>query len=188
MIPWRIKKPFAWLAEEFSQWFRAFLSRIPGQVGCFLRAKLYGFHSGAKSRVFDHVIIHHPQKLRLGKNVQIASACHLNAGGGIEIADNTLVGPKVSIWSQNHIFARTDLPICDQGYEFAPVKIEEDVWIGCGAIILPGVVLARGCVIGAGAVVTNSTQPNTVYAGVPARAINTRNDAPPHDQYTERAA
>jgi maltose O-acetyltransferase len=185
MIPWRIKKPFAYIAEEFTQWHRAILSRIPGQIGSFLRAKLYGFHSGPKSRVFDHVIIHHPQKLRLGKNVQIAAACHLNAGGGIEIADNTLIGPNVSIWSQNHIYASAGIPICDQGYEFAPVRIEEDVWIGCGAIILPGVVLARGCVIGAGAVVTSSTKPNTVYAGVPARPINQRTGTA---EYTERAA
>lgn len=185
MIPWRIKKPFAILRAETAQWFRAALTRIPGQIGCFLRAKLYGFHSGSKSRVFENVIIHHPEKLRLGKNVQIATACQLNAGGGIEIADNTLIGPSVSIWSQNHIFTRADLPICDQGYEFAPVKIEQDVWIACGAIILPGVVLARGCVIGAGAVVTSSTQPNTVYAGVPARPINKRTGTA---DYTERAA
>jgi acetyltransferase-like isoleucine patch superfamily enzyme len=174
MIPWPIKKPFAILRWELTQWLRASLIRVPGSIGCWLRGKFYGYQSGPESRVFENVVIYHPQKLRLGKNVQIAVGCHINAGGGIEIADNTLIGPRVSIWSQNHIYTSADVPICEQGYEFRAVKIEEDVWIGCGAIILPGVSIARGCVIGAGAVVTCSTEPFMVYAGVPARAIAKR--------------
>jgi maltose O-acetyltransferase len=174
MIPWLIRKPFAACSAELSQWFRAALSRLPGSTGCCLRYRLYGYHAGSKSRVHQNVVIYHPQKLRLGTNVQIGIACHLNAGGGIDIGDNTLIGPRVSIWSQNHIYASADLPICRQGYEYKPVNIEEDVWIGCGAIILPGVRLRRGCVIGAGAVVTHSTEPFTVYAGVPAQAIKKR--------------
>lgn len=161
---------------EIQEWFQAGLIRIPGLIGCWFRAKLYGYSSGQRTHVWDDVIIYHPRKLRLGTNVQIVRGCQINAGGEIEIGDNVLIGPGVFIWSQNHTFSRTDIPVCDQGYDFLPVKIEEDVWIGARAIILPGVCIRRGCVIAAGSVVTHSTEPNTLYAGVPARAIKKRLD------------
>jgi maltose O-acetyltransferase len=53
----------------------------------------------------------------------------------------------------------------------APVEVRDDAWIGAQAVILPGVVVGEGCVVGAGAVVHRSTEPYTVVAGVPARAI-----------------
>jgi maltose O-acetyltransferase len=186
MIPWLIRKPFSACRTEIGQWFRASLSRLPGSIGSWLRNKFYGYHPGKKSRVQQHVVIYHPQRLTLGVNVQISIGCHLNAGGGIDVGDNTLIGPRVSIWSQNHIYTSADLPICQQGYEYSLVKIEEDVWIGCGAIILPGVTLRRGCVIGAGAVVTRSTDPYTVYAGVPARAIKKRTSIESPNEAAER--
>lgn len=163
-----------WIRFEIMAWYRAFLGAIPGDIGCLVRGKLYGFACGRRARLWDNVIVYHPHRLRLGANVQIVPGCQINAGGGVEIGDNTLVGPGVFIWSQNHAYARADTPIHEQGYEYLPVKIEEDVWIGAGAIILPGVCLRRGSVIAAGSVVTNSTDPNTLYAGVPARPVKTR--------------
>jgi galactoside O-acetyltransferase len=53
----------------------------------------------------------------------------------------------------------------------APIEIEDDVWIGAGAIVLPGVTVGRGAVIGAGAVVTRSVEALSIVAGVPAREI-----------------
>ena len=55
--------------------------------------------------------------------------------------------------------------------EDAPVVIEDDVWIGAGAIVLPGVTVGRGSIVAAGAVVTRSIEPHTIVAGVPARQI-----------------
>lgn len=52
------------------------------------------------------------------------------------------------------------------------IEIENDVWIGAGAIILPNIKIGEGAVVGAGAVVTKDVQPYTVVAGVPARVIN----------------
>nr|WP_275887151.1 DapH/DapD/GlmU-related protein [Arenimonas caeni] len=51
------------------------------------------------------------------------------------------------------------------------IVIEDDVWVGAGAIVLPNVVLGRGCVVGAGSVVTRSVPPGCVYAGNPARFL-----------------
>ncbi|NMC13019.1 MAG: acyltransferase, partial [Chloroflexi bacterium] len=53
-----------------------------------------------------------------------------------------------------------------------------DVWIGAGVKILDGVVVSKGCVLAAGAVITHSTEPYGVYAGVPARRIKDRGDKP----------
>lgn len=54
---------------------------------------------------------------------------------------------------------------------FKPIHIEENVWIGAGAIILPGVRIGAGAIVAAGAVVTKNVAPRTVVAGVPARKI-----------------
>lgn len=53
----------------------------------------------------------------------------------------------------------------------APITIGEGSWLGAGCQVLPGVEVARGCVVAAGAVVTRSTQPDGLYAGIPARRI-----------------
>jgi acetyltransferase-like isoleucine patch superfamily enzyme len=63
-----------------------------------------------------------------------------------------------------------------QGIYTAPVVIEDDVWIGIGAVILQGVRIGRGSIIGAGAVVNRDVESGTVVAGVPAREIRQRND------------
>lgn len=59
-----------------------------------------------------------------------------------------------------------------------PIVVGDGAWIGANAVILGGVSIAPGCVIGAGAVVTRSTEPDGVYAGVPARRIRTLVDEP----------
>lgn len=161
-----------WL--EGGEWGRAFLRAIPGEIGCFLRGKLYGFRAGKKTRVLSHVLIYHPGQLILGDRVGISSHCQLNAAGGITICNGVLIGPGTLIWSQNHRYQLAGIPIADQGYERAEVRIDEDVWIAAGCIILPGVHLARGTVVAAGAVVARSTEPYAIVAGIPARSIGCR--------------
>ena len=85
-----------------------------------------------------------------------------------------MVGPGVMIWSLNHQYKSRGLPIRSQGYCQKPVRIEDDVWIGAAAIVLPGVSLAQGTVVAAGAIVTKSTEPYSVVAGVPACPIGNR--------------
>ncbi|HVA26972.1 MAG TPA: acyltransferase [Candidatus Baltobacteraceae bacterium] len=64
------------------------------------------------------------------------------------------------------MFARPSVP--------KPIRIEDDVWIGAGAVILPGVVVRRGSVIGANAVVTRDTEEYSVNVGIPAKKIRSR--------------
>jgi acetyltransferase-like isoleucine patch superfamily enzyme len=162
------------IRSEAVLWFRSMLRSIPGEVGCWFRKRFYGFHSGARTRVLTSVIIHYPEGLLIGNDVGIADGCQLNAAGGIEIGDAVFIGPSVIIWSQNHAYERCDLRIMDQGYERSKVTIEDDVWIGAGAIILPGVRLSRGTVVAAGAVVTRTTDAYAIVGGVPARPLGSR--------------
>ena len=59
----------------------------------------------------------------------------------------------------------------DQLIKAAPVTVEDDVWLGTGSIILPGVTVGRGAIIAAGAIVTQDVEPYTIVAGSPAKAV-----------------
>ena len=159
---------------EFREWYRAFLQAIPGEIGCALRNGLYGFRSDRTARVLSHVTVHCPQRLSIGPNTGIAAYCQLHAGGGLDIGSNVLIGPGVLIWSQSHRWESACELIRGQGWKRERVTIEDDVWIGGGALILPGVCLRKGTVVAAGAVVTRSTEPNTLVGGVPANRIGNR--------------
>jgi len=112
--------------------------------------------------------------------IKIGSYCTINrfailAGhGGLEIGDNVLIAPNVIINPQNHIFKDPDLPIWKQGISCDGIKIEDDVWLGAGAIILDGVTIGKGSIIGAGAVVTKAIPQYSVAVGVPAKVIKKR--------------
>jgi maltose O-acetyltransferase len=162
--------------RELIEWFRALLRAIPGELGCWLRNRLYGFRAASGVRVLSQVFVYCPGNLRIGARSGISSHCQIHAGGGIDIGNDVLIGPGVLIWSQSHNYHALTIPIRLQGWRRAPIVIEDDVWIGGGAIILPGVRLSRGTVVAAGAVVTHSSEPNTVVAGVPGRQIARRDE------------
>jgi len=115
-----------------------------------------------------------------GGFIQVGSDCSINAyailhgNGGISMGEGVRVAPHAVIVSANHIYADPDKFIYEQGESERGVTIESDVWIGAGACVLDGVVIARGSVIGAGSVVTRATKPYSVNAGVPARQIASR--------------
>ncbi|QOY62012.1 acyltransferase [Lysobacter sp. H21R4] len=95
--------------------------------------------------------------------------------GPVRIGDYVLMAPEVIIFSRNHSFMDRDVRICDQGYgPELPVEICDDVWIGARAIILPGLVIGKGAVVGAGSVVTKSVAPYSVVAGNPAKTVKMR--------------
>ena len=96
-------------------------------------------------------------------------------GSYTKIGDNVMMGEACIIYTRNHRFDRTDIPMCQQGFdEYKPVVISNDVWIGARVTILPGTKIGTGVVIGAGAVVTGEIPDYAIVGGVPAKVIRFR--------------
>jgi len=119
---------------------------------------------GTNVRLRWPVVIYHPEGLRLGNDVAIGEFSHIRASGGVTIGNRVLLASHVVVTSRTHPLAPPRWGVTED----RPIVIEDDVWIGAGAIVLPGVTLGRGSVVAAGAVVTRSVPPMTVVAGVPA--------------------
>lgn len=113
-------------------------------------------------------------KVEIGDNSSIGVNCELV--GKVIIGKNVMMGPEVVFYSINHEFKDKTKTIIEQGYqEERPVIVEDDVWIGRRAIVLPGVTIKKGTVVGAGAVVTKTFPEYSVIAGNPAKVISNRN-------------
>ncbi len=113
--------------------------------------------------------------LFMGKNSSIGAFSYIGCSGQIKIGNFVMIGPRCTMIAEEHNFAKLNETIQSQGVCQIGIEIEDNVWIGANVTIVDGVVIRTGCVIGAGAVVTKSTEPNSVYAGVPARKIRERN-------------
>ena len=93
--------------------------------------------------------------------------------GELIIGDNVMIAPNVVIRASNHGINRKS-SMRFQPHTYGEIIIEDDVWIGSNAVITPGVILAKGTVVGAGAVVTKSTDAYNIVGGIPARKIGER--------------
>ncbi len=112
--------------------------------------------------------------IRLGDDSDLGVDCQIH--GRVTIGKNSFMGPEVAIWTTNHRFDRTDIPMMFQGNQVQkPVFIGNDVWIGTRAILLPGVHVGDHSIIGAGAVVAKDVPPWAIVVGNPARVVRYRN-------------
>ena len=115
--------------------------------------------------------------LTIGRHIWISRGCLLQCAGRIEIGDDVLIGEYTSIRDTQHGYERSDMVIRAQKDIVGELKIENNVWIGRGCLILGkpgGIVIGTGSIIGANSVVTRSIPPHTVWGGVPARFIKVR--------------
>lgn len=113
-------------------------------------------------------------RIEIGKKSGIGKNCKVP--NNILIGDYVMMGNNVTIFSSTHNFDRTDIPMLLQGgFKYPPFIIEDDVWIGQNAIILPKVgKIAKGTIIGAGSVVTKQFPPYAIIGGNPAKQIGSR--------------
>lgn len=109
------------------------------------------------------------QNIHIGDHVYLNVLCTILDCNEVHIGHHVMIGPNVQIYCAAHLL-QAEARI--QGWEVAkPVVIEDNAWIGGGAILLPGVRIGRNAVIGAGAVVPRSVPANTVVVGNPARVV-----------------
>ena len=122
---------------------------------------------GARVSISPDARIWGADKVTLEDDVGINAFTHILGGGGVHIGARTQISTGCSIAAITH---SEEIATRFQGIEI-PVTIEEDCWLGTGAIVLPGVRIGRGSIIGAGAVVTKDIPPFSIAVGVPARVI-----------------
>ena len=111
--------------------------------------------------------------IRVGRNVFINQNCTLYDLGGLDIGDDVMIGPNVSILTAGHPLEPSQRRTATIG---KPIVIERNVWIAAGATILGGVTVGENSVIAAGSVVTRDVPPNTLVGGNPARVIRSIGD------------
>ena len=116
--------------------------------------------------------------LKIGSNSNIGPYSYIGCSVYIEIGDNVMISPRVSIYAENHVFNSTAIPMKQQGVNKQFVIIGDDCWIAANSIILAGVTIGKGSVVAAGSVVTKDVPPYSVVAGVPAEIIKSRMQAP----------
>jgi maltose O-acetyltransferase len=134
-----------------------------------------GHHAGI--HLGCHLWFYSPRQVRrdgfrLGDHSRVNRNCCLDVRGGLDVGAHVSVSPEVAILTASHGVNDPRFRV-----ELAPVVIEDRVWIGTRATILPGVTLGRGSVVAAGAVVTRDVAPLTIVAGVPAKPVGRRDAA-----------
>jgi acetyltransferase-like isoleucine patch superfamily enzyme len=188
--------------KRFEDWL-VLVARCPRTTSCPIGVSIVGrrISLGANTIVEEGVLLEVGQssscceKISIGNNceirngaqirswlgqVSIGNNCSINSNtllfgtGGIIIGNYVRIAANCVIVASSHVYKDCTKPICTQGFTAKGILIEDDVWIGAGACILDGVTIGRGSVIGAGAVVRNSTEPFSVNVGVPAKIIGTR--------------
>jgi acetyltransferase-like isoleucine patch superfamily enzyme len=119
---------------------------------------------------------HGPGALHVGKGTYVGESNNLRSEGAeIRIGEQCLISQFVSLIASGHGYERRDLRIVEQPVPAKlGVTIGDDVWIGCNAVVLPGVSIGAGAVVAAGAIVTRDVAPYCIVAGSPARVVGER--------------
>lgn len=148
-----------------------------------LKIKWRNYAIGANFYAGLRVNLWAKNSLKIGKNFYIGRDSQIEAD--CTIGDNVIFGNKVAVVGKyDHNYQQMGVPIRmasrirDEHYTWKGLTsktiIEDDVWVGYGAIIMSGVTIRKGCIIAAGSVVTKSTVPYSIYGGNPAKKITSR--------------
>lgn len=112
--------------------------------------------------------------LRIGNHSNIGPFAYVGCSGFIEIGNNVMISPRVSLYAENHNFSDVERPMKEQGVTKKFIKIEDDCWIAANSIILAGVTVGKGAIVAAGSVVTKDVPPFAIVAGNPAKVLKYR--------------
>lgn len=174
-------------ADELWLWL---LCAVPLRLGVWLRARLLPRvlgHLGPHARVLSGFRVTSADKVHIGAHCNFAQNVFITGGGGVRIGDWVGFGPDVKVWSVNHRFDDPDTHWQLQGWDEKEVVIEDDVWLGAGVFVMPGVTIRRGAIISACTVLNKSVPAYAIVAGNPGRVVGWRK-RPPADASESNAA
>jgi acetyltransferase-like isoleucine patch superfamily enzyme len=112
--------------------------------------------------------------IKIGNNSSIGPLGYIGCAGYIDIGQNVMIGPRVSIFAENHKFNDLTRTIKSQGVVRKGIKIEDNCWIGSGVIILDGVTIGKGSIIGAGTIVSKDILDNSIVIDKKEKSIKIR--------------
>lgn len=135
--------------------------------------RLGGIQIGAGSTIHMFARFYDPKSIKIGKDSIIGEGAVLDGRDNLTIGDHVDIASEVMIYNSQHN-VHAEHFAADEGLITAPVIIEDYVFIGPRAIILPGVRIGKGAVVGAGAVVTKNVDEFEIVGGVPAKVIGER--------------
>lgn len=173
----RLKSRWWWVKAEtrvFALWL---LSGMPTSLGEWLRARLmpcFLRELGRDTVLQAGLRMTNPELISIGSNCNVAQNVFITGGGGVRIGDWVGLGPDVKIWSVNHRYDDPERPWLLQGWEKKEVVIEDDVWLGACAFVMPGVTIGKGAIVSACSVVGKSIPPYALVAGNPGRIVGWR--------------
>lgn len=139
---------------------------IPRKIR-YILYKIYGLNIKTSSICSNCFI--GGKNIKIDKEVFINYQCFFDTSAKIIIENKCKIGFQTTFITSNHLIGSSE----NRGGErlSKPIRVESGCWIGARVTILPGVTIGRGCIIGAGSVVTKDCEPNGVYAGNPAKRI-----------------
>lgn len=132
---------------------------------------------GSKSSLSQPYVVAGFKNISIGEDSHIAPFAHIWGQGGVTIGDRVLIASHVAITSLTHDYNHAQIryaPIIAK-----PINILDDVWIGAHSVIMPGVTLGKGCVVGAGSVVTKDVPSMAIVVGSPAKILKYRDVSTP---------
>lgn len=164
---------------EFSNYLLFWIGFIPSHHIRRFFYRIGGVQIGAGSTVHMGARFYNPGNITIGKDSIIGEYAVFDGRDTLTIGNHVDIASEVMIYNAEHNIHAEHFA-AEDGVTQAPVIIEDYVFIGPRAIILPGITIGKGAVVGAGAVVTKSVNPFEVVGGIPAKVIGERQNKEPH--------
>jgi acetyltransferase-like isoleucine patch superfamily enzyme len=165
-----------YLCQGMFQTLYAFVKYIPLPIiGNYLRyVVLKIFMKKLKTTYIDEMVtVYFPWNVEVEKRSSLNQGVIIDGTASVRIGEGVRIAPNVYINTADHEI-KADDRIANQGFVIGGVVIEDDVWVGAGAILLKGITIGKGSVIGAGSVVTKDVPPYSIAAGIPCKVIKKR--------------
>jgi acetyltransferase-like isoleucine patch superfamily enzyme len=152
------------------------LSQIKKAIRKYQLSKVRFGHLGTGVEIQPHYSFQKAENVFIEDYVYIGPHAFISGLGGVKIFRGVIIGPRVKIYSANHVFRNARAIPYDETLDERPVEIHENVWIGGDVIIVPGAIIGEGVIVGAGSVVSGRIPPFSIIAGNPAKVISTRDE------------